>query len=82
MHSSGQLPMEPTELVMVMAIITAIKLASQFLMPMLVAALLAMLALKSMPMQLVAPMLPVVEPMAIIIMIALAFATHYHLNRQ
>lgn len=74
--------MEPTELVMVMAIITAIKLASQFLMPMLVAALLAMLALKSMPMQLVAPMPPVVEPMAIIIMVALAFERHYHLNRQ
>jgi CHASE2 domain-containing sensor protein len=74
--------MEPTELVMVMAIITAIKLASQFLMPMLVAVLLAMLALKSMPMQLVASMPPVVEPMAIIIMVALAFATHYHLNRQ
>ena len=74
--------MEPTELVMVMAIITAIKLASQFLMPMLAAELLAMLIPKSMPMQLAAPMPPVVELMAIIIMVALVFATHYHLIRQ
>lgn len=68
--------MEPTEFVMVMPIITAIELASQLLM-----AMLAMLAPKSMPMQLAAPTL-VVEPMAIIIMVALAFAMHFHLHRK
>lgn len=66
--------MEPTEFVMVMPIITAIELASQFLM-----AMLAMLVPKSM--QLATPML-VVEPMAIIIMVALAFAMHFHLHRK
>ena len=72
-----QLPMEPTEFVMVMPIITAIELVSQFLMAM----QLAMLAPKSMPKQLAYLML-VVEPMAIIIMVALAFAMHFHLHRQ
>lgn len=66
--------MEPTEFVMVMPIITAIELASQFLM-----AMLAMLVPKSM--QLATPTL-VVEPMAIIIMVALAFAMHFHLHRK
>ena len=68
--------MEPTEFVIAMAIITAIMLVLALHFPVaMLAVVLAMLAPRSMPEALAMPMLVVVlEPMVIIIMVALAFA--------